>query len=123
MVMFTHEDGSVSAKPNEPAVAEKIEKTKKTIVSGNSKRKNVPNVLDQDAPEPVVGLSTNVIYQRKNDILKDLEQLKQKMAELDKQKSDAIALAHALNGAIQQCDDFLDKLGVGNNADSSIPQN
>ena len=45
------------------------------------------------------------------------------MAELDKQKSDAIALAHALNGAIQQCDDFLDKLGVGNNADSSIPQN
>ena len=115
MVMFTHEDGSVSARPNEPAVAEKMKKLKekeKASGYGNSKK-----------PEPDVGLSTDAISQRKNDLLKDLEQLKQKMAELDKQKSDAIALAHALNGAIQQCDDFLDKLGVGNNADSSIPQN
>ena len=36
MVMFTHEDGSVSAKSNEPAVAEKLKKEK---VSGNSKKK------------------------------------------------------------------------------------
>ena len=110
MVMFTHEDGSVSARPNEPAVAEKMKKEK---ASGNSKKK----------PEVDMGLSKDTISQRKNDLTRDLEQLRQKMAELDKQKSDAIALAHALNGAIQQCDDFLDKLGVGNNADSSIPQN
>lgn len=113
MVMFTHEDGSVSAKPNEPAVAEKLEKAKKISGSGNSKEK----------PKSVEVLSVDTIAQRKDDLLKDLEQLKQKMVELDKQKSDAIALAHALNGAIQQCDDFLSKLGVGNNADSSIPQN
>ena len=110
--MFTHEDGSVHASPTAQAVTGKVKKEKESG-SGNSKKK----------PEPHLGLSKDTISQRKNDLMRDLEQLKQKMAELDKQKSDAIALAHALNGAIQQCDDFLDKLGVGNNADSSIPQN
>ena len=64
----------------------------------------------------------------------DITKVSEQMVSLDKQKSDAIAMLNALNGAKQQCNSFLTDLNndepessdsgdVGNNADSNIPQN
>ena len=106
-MQFTHEDGSTSGNSTEPEVAAKSAKK-----AGNSKK-----------PAESVSLSIEMVEERKNGLLSDLDGTQKKLAEIDKAKSDTIALAHALNGAIQQCDDFLEKLGAGNNAGSSIPQN
>ena len=63
----------------------------------------------------------------------DITKVSEQMVSLDKQKTDAIAMLNALNGAKQQCISFLKDLNddepddsdsgdVGNNADSNIPQ-
>ena len=64
----------------------------------------------------------------------DIQRVSIQLQELDKQKQDAVALMNALNGAKQQCLNFLEEFNddepevsdsgdVGNNADSNIPQN
>ena len=67
----------------------------------------------------------------------DIQKVNKQLQELEKQKVDSIALMNALNGAKQQCLNFLEEFNddepnelssddsgdVGNNADSNIPQN
>ena len=67
----------------------------------------------------------------------DIQKVNQQLQELEKQKTDTIALMNALNGAKQQCLNFLEEFNddepnepssddsgdVGNDADSNIPQN
>ena len=64
----------------------------------------------------------------------DIQKVANQLQELDKQKTEATAMIHALNGAKQQCLNFLEEINnehepedsdsgdVGNNADSNIPQ-
>ena len=43
----------------------------------------------------------------------DIKKVSEQMVSLDKQKSDAIAMLNALNGAKQQCQSFLNDLNDG----------
>ena len=43
----------------------------------------------------------------------DIKRVSEQMVSLDKQKSDAIAMLNALNGAKQQCQSFLNDLNDG----------
>ena len=45
-----------------------------------------------------------------NVINDDIKRVQEQMVSLDKQKSDAIAMLNALNGAKQQCQSFLNEL-------------
>ena len=56
-------------------------------------------------------ISKEMIDERRGNLLGDLEKVRTQGSELEKQKLENIALQNALTGAIQQCDDFLNKLG------------
>tara|TARA_R100001377_G_scaffold83807_2_gene66013 strand:+ start:129 stop:341 length:213 start_codon:yes stop_codon:yes gene_type:complete len=55
-------------------------------------------------------LNEEMINERKNSLLNDLNTIQSKMVELEKKKLETIALSNALTGAVQQCDDFLNKI-------------
>jgi len=55
-------------------------------------------------------LNEEMINERKNSLLNDLNTIQAKMVELEKKKLETIALSNALTGAVQQCDDFLNKI-------------
>ena len=57
-----------------------------------------------------MGLDKEVILERKEKLIEDLETTKDKQQELEKMKLENVALQNALAGAIQQCDDFLKRL-------------
>ena len=78
-------------------------------------------------------LTEDKLKERLEVLESDITKVSEQMVSLDKQKSDAIAMLNALNGAKQQCMSFLQDLNddepetsdsgdVGNNADSNIPQ-
>ena len=48
------------------------------------------------------------IEERKNTLLNDLQTVRERITEYEKKKSEDVALSNALNGAIQQCDIFLE---------------
>tara|TARA_B100001079_G_scaffold232408_1_gene212616 strand:- start:311 stop:556 length:246 start_codon:yes stop_codon:yes gene_type:complete len=48
------------------------------------------------------------IEERKEALNNDLQNVGERIAEYDKKRSEDIALSHALNGAIQQCNIFLE---------------
>ena len=58
------------------------------------------------------------IEERKNTLLNDLQTVRERITEYEKKKSEDVALSNALNGAIQQCDifleDFLEKEDLNN---------
>ena len=54
-----------------------------------------------------MSISETQIVERKEILLKDLEQQQNNVQNLEKQKMEAIALVNALTGALQQCDVFL----------------
>jgi hypothetical protein len=56
-------------------------------------------------------ISKEMIEERKGNLLEDLNKVRAQGSELEKQKLENVALQNALTGAIQQCDDFLNKLG------------
>ena len=56
-------------------------------------------------------ISKEMIEERKVNLLDDLNKVRAQGVELDKQKLENVALQNALTGAIQQCDDFLSKIG------------
>ena len=58
-------------------------------------------------------LSSDKINERINVINDDIKRVQEQMVSLDKQKSDAIAMLNALNGAKQQCMSFLNELNDG----------
>ena len=71
-----------------------------------------------------MSLSKEQIETRKASLQEDLQKNSEQIQKMLKAVEDARALGNALNGAIQQCDDFLQKVegDVGGDADSSIPQ-
>ena len=69
-----------------------------------------------------MSLSKESIEERKNALLEDMQKNNEQQSNLQKALEDARALGNALNGAIQQCDDFLQKIDGGEvDATSSIP--
>ena len=56
-------------------------------------------------------ITKEIINDRKANLLDDLRKVRAQGVELDKQKLENVALQNALTGAVQQCDDFLTKLG------------
>ena len=57
-----------------------------------------------------MSLNREVILERKEKLIEDLENTKNKYQDIEKLKLENIALQNALAGAIQQCDDFLKRL-------------
>ena len=55
-------------------------------------------------------LSSDKINERINVLNDDIKRVQEQMVSLDKQKSDAIAMLNALNGAKQQWQSFLNDL-------------
>ena len=68
-----------------------------------------------------MSLTKESIEERKEALLEDLKKNQENQAQLQKAFEDARGFGNALNGAIQQCDDFLQKIDDGNYTDSSIP--
>ena len=56
-------------------------------------------------------VTKEMIDNRKINLLDDLTKVRAQGVELDKQKLENVAFQNALTGAIQQCDDFLSKIG------------
>ena len=56
-------------------------------------------------------ITQEVIEERKVNLLDDLTKVRAQGVELDNQKLENVALQNALTGAVQQCDDFLSKIG------------
>jgi hypothetical protein len=65
-------------------------------------------------------LSVSDIENKKQDLQTDLDKVTSQLQNLDKMKVQLTAQGNALNGAIQQCDVFLNLLSESN-PDSSIP--
>ena len=55
-------------------------------------------------------ITREIIEERKNVLMNDMNFAKQRMAEYDKKKQEDIALLNALTGAVQQCENFLQEL-------------
>ena len=55
-------------------------------------------------------LNEDKIKERLEVLENDIKRVSEQMVSLDKQKSDAIAMLNALNGAKQQCQSFLNEL-------------
>ena len=55
-------------------------------------------------------LNDNKIKERLEVLENDIKRVSEQMVSLDKQKTDAIAMLNALNGAKQQCQSFLNDL-------------
>ena len=71
-------------------------------------------------------INEDVINERKQTLLSDLEVVRTRLTEIEKRKLEDHALLNALTGAVQQCDDFLNRLhdassDDGNDGDQSIP--
>ena len=78
-------------------------------------------------------LEKSMIENRLTTLDHDIQKVSNQLQELDRQKIEATAMIHALNGAKQQCLNFLEEINnehepedsdsgdVGNNADSNIP--
>jgi len=64
-------------------------------------------------------LNEDKIKERLEVLENDIKRVSEQMVSLDKQKSDAIAMLNALNGAKQQCQSFLNDL---NNDDQPTGQ-
>ena len=66
-------------------------------------------------------LTKEKIEARKATLQEDFEKNSKQILQLQKGIEDARALGNALNGAIQQCDDFLQQIDGGDDTVSSIP--
>ena len=78
-------------------------------------------------------LDENSIKERLEILNSDIAKVQENLVTLEKQTKDGIAMLNALNGAKQQCLNFLEEINnehepedsdsgdVGNNADSNIP--
>ena len=55
-------------------------------------------------------ITKEVIEERKKTLETDIETVRGRLVELDSQKNENTALLQALQGAIQQCNDFLKRI-------------
>ena len=51
-----------------------------------------------------------MINARREELVEDLNKVRLRQEEIEKAKLENVALQNALTGAVQQCDDFLNKL-------------
>ena len=56
-------------------------------------------------------ITREMISERRVNLLDDLTKVRAQGVELEIQKLENVALQNALTGAVQQCDDFLSKIG------------
>ena len=69
-------------------------------------------------------LTETEINIRKQTLQCDLDKVKESLKKLDDERVNLVAQHHAISGAIQQCDLFLEDLKVvSETTDSSIPSN
>jgi len=59
-------------------------------------------------------INEEVITERKNTLISDLEVVRSRIREYDSKRLEDQSLFNALQGAVQQCDDFLKKLNDEN---------
>jgi|TARA_R110000796_G_scaffold20389_2_gene60767 prephenate dehydratase len=52
-------------------------------------------------------ITKDTIAERRTKLESDIEVLRQKLQNLEKQRIEAVGLVNALTGALQQCDEFL----------------
>ena len=65
-------------------------------------------------------ITEDVIVERKQTLLTDMEVVKTRLAEIEKRKLEDHALLNALTGAVQQCDDFLKRLHDESSDDGNV---
>ena len=69
-------------------------------------------------------IDEQLIRERKEALINDLGVVQNRSAELEKKRLEDPALANALTGAIQQCDDFLKRLNdVSSDVENSGSEN
>ena len=64
-------------------------------------------------------IDVDVINARREELVEDLNKVRLRQEEIEKAKLENVALQNALTGAVQQCDDFLNKLNNEESDDSS----
>jgi hypothetical protein len=64
-------------------------------------------------------IDVDMINARREELVEDLNKVRLRQEEIEKAKLENIALQNALTGAVQQCDDFLNKLNNEESDDSS----
>ena len=64
-------------------------------------------------------IDVDMINARREELVEDLNKVRLRQEEIEKAKLENIALQNALTGAVQQCDDFLNKLDNEESDDSS----
>ena len=57
-----------------------------------------------------MAITREIIEERKNVLINDINSARQRLAEYDRKKQEDIALLNALTGAVQQCENFLQEL-------------
>ena len=65
-------------------------------------------------------LTQDDITQRREALIVDLNTVQGKLTELEKHRLETVALQNALTGAVQQCDDFLQKISNDDEPESSV---
>mgnify|MGYP000415633286 FL=1 len=55
-------------------------------------------------------ITKEIIEERKNVLMNDMNAARQRVAEYDRKKQEDIAMLNALTGALQQCENFLQEL-------------
>ena len=63
-------------------------------------------------------IDVDMINARREELLEDLNKVKARQDDIEKAKLENVALQNALTGAVQQCDDFLNKLNNEESDDS-----
>jgi len=64
-------------------------------------------------------IDVDMINARREELVEDLNKVRLRQDEIEKAKLENVALQNALTGAVQQCDDFLNKLNNEESDDSS----
>ena len=63
-------------------------------------------------------IDIDMIYARREELVEDLNKVRLRQEEIEKARLENVALQNALTGAVQQCDDFLNKLNNEESDDS-----
>ena len=63
-------------------------------------------------------IDIDMITSRREELVEDLNKVRLRQEEIEKAKLENVALQNALTGAVQQCDDFLNKLNNEESDDS-----
>jgi hypothetical protein len=64
-------------------------------------------------------IDVDMINARREELVEDLNKVRLRQEEIEKARLENVALQNALTGAVQQCDDFLNKLNNEESDDSS----